>query len=58
VLDKRGNEIPIHMLDSVEAKSGGAMTEGRKDPRSPIEEIRAYFRVAMVDISTHWASYA
>ena len=56
LLDKRGDEIPVDVFDSVEAEPGSAMTEGRNDPRSPLEEIGANIRVTMVDIGTHWTS--
>ena len=56
VLDECSDEIPVDVFDSVEAESGSAITEGRKDPLSPAEEIRENFWVAVVDIGTHWAS--
>ena len=56
MLDKISDEIPLDMLDGVEAESGGAIAEGRNDPLSPVEEIIGNVRVFVVDIGTHWAS--
>lgn len=53
VLDKCGDEIPVDMLDGIEAESGSTITEGRKNPRPPVEEIRENFWVPMIDIGTH-----
>jgi hypothetical protein len=40
------------MLDSVETESGGVGTDRRMDPVSPLEEIRDYVAVSVIDIGT------
>jgi len=53
VLDKGGNEILVNMLDSIKAESGSAIAKNRKDPCSPVEEVRSNVWVSLVDIGAH-----
>jgi len=53
VLDKGDDEILVNMLDSVKAESGSAITKNRKDPCSPVEEVRGNVWVPLVDIGAH-----
>ena len=53
MLDKGDDEILVNMLDSVKAESGSAITKNRKDPCSPVEEVRGNVWVPLVDIGAH-----
>ena len=56
VLDKSDNEILVDVFDGIKAESSSAMTKGRKDPRSPVEEVVFNFWVSLVDIGAHWTN--
>ena len=53
MLDKGDDEILVNMLDSIEAESGSAIAKNRKDPCSPVEDVRGNVWVSLVDIGAH-----